>query len=167
MTVAEFLDLISDNPFILMLYFSTMPFIALLALIFGKGEGHTSPWKYLYAILIYLVCIPGIFGIAMALQSLLIDRQSFMNLNIYVTILPLVSMVLTLFLIKRNVPLDYVPGFDRISGFMVMIFVCLVLFWILSKTRVLAITFIPFHYFLIVFLALLLLMVFGWRKLFR
>ncbi len=167
MTVAEFLELISNNPFILILYFSTMPFIALLALIFGKGEGHLSPWKYLYTCLVYMVCIPGIFGIAMVLQSLLIERQSFMNLNIYVTLLPLVSMALTLFLIKRNVPLDYVPGFDRITGFMMMIFVCIVFFWALTRIRVLAVTYIPFHYFLIVFLGLLLLMVFGWRRLFK
>jgi hypothetical protein len=58
MTLKELFTCISQNPDFILFYFLIIPLTALLTGILGKGEGHLSPWKYLYAFLIYLVSIP-------------------------------------------------------------------------------------------------------------
>ena len=63
MTLGEFFEWTGDHPAILISYFIGIPLIALLAGMFSKGEGHLSPWKYLYSILIYLTSVPGIFAV--------------------------------------------------------------------------------------------------------
>ena len=60
MTLGEFFAWAGQNPAVLFIFFLAIPAIALLAGAFSKGEGHLSPWKYLYSTLIYLVAIPGI-----------------------------------------------------------------------------------------------------------
>ena len=66
MTLRELFDYLSANPLVVAAYFSLLLFTAILAGLMGKGEGHLSPWKYLYATIVYLVCVPGIFAAALA-----------------------------------------------------------------------------------------------------
>ena len=66
MTLRELFDYLSANPTTVVGFFLLLPIIALLAGFIAKGEGHISPWKYLYSGLIYLVCVPGIFAAALA-----------------------------------------------------------------------------------------------------
>ena len=61
MTLGQFFEAVSLEPSIVLFYFFALPFTAFLASIFGKGEGHLSPWKYLYTVLVYLACVPGVF----------------------------------------------------------------------------------------------------------
>jgi hypothetical protein len=166
MTLGDFLDVIANNPLLVLGYFSLIPLTALLAWILSGREGHLSPWKYLYCFLIYMSCIPGIFAVAFGLYYLLIDRGSIMNLDMYMTVIPFLSMLLTLFFIRRSVNLDAVPGFDKIGGLLIMIFVLISFFWVLTRVRIWAVTYIPVHYFGIMFVGLLLMLVYGWRRLF-
>jgi hypothetical protein len=71
MTLRELFDYLSDNPLVVAAYFSLLLITAILAGIMGRGEGHLSPWKYLYSAIVYLVCVPGIFAAALAVQILL------------------------------------------------------------------------------------------------
>lgn len=167
MTVGEFFDYASGSPLLLLFYFLTVPFIALLAWVFGSGEGHKVPWRYLYSILVYLACVPGIFAIALVLHLTLIERHSILDMNVFMTVLPFLSMLVTLYLIRRNVDLDLVPGFDRLTGFLIIIFVAIAILWFLMKVRILVFTYMPFHYFIGVFLLLLGLILFAWRKITR
>ena len=52
MTLQEFFDICSDHPEIVGFYFVALPLTAFLVIIFGKGEGHLTPWKYLYTFII-------------------------------------------------------------------------------------------------------------------
>lgn len=166
MTLGQFFDLLSQNPSILIFYFVSAPLTALLSLIFGKGEGNRSPWKYLYSFLIYFVSIPGIFAITLNAYLFLFERQSIFNANIYTQILPIICMIITLWLINRNADFNRIPGFDRIGGLMFIITCLLIIMWILEKTHIFAITFIPFHYFILLLFALLILLRIGWSKMF-
>ena len=65
MTLGEFFELCSNNPSFVIFYFAAVPLTAFLALLLSRGKGGESPWKYLYAILIYLVCVPGIFALTL------------------------------------------------------------------------------------------------------
>ncbi|MBP6825307.1 MAG: hypothetical protein KA165_02000 [Saprospiraceae bacterium] len=157
MTLRELFDFLSQNPSIILAFFLGIPFTALLAGIFGKGEGHLSPWKYLYAILIYLVCVPGIFAAALAVYLFLFERGgSVFNVNLLTQVLPVASMILTLGIIRSSASFDYIPGFDKLSSLMLMIAAVFVLMYILDRLYLVAWVNVPVQYLLLIVAGLLL-----------
>lgn len=157
MTLRELFDFLSQNPLIILAFFLGIPFTALLAGIFGKGEGHLSPWKYLYAILIYLVCVPGIFAAALAVYLFLFERGgSVFNVNLLTQVLPVASMILTLGIIRQSASFDYIPGFDKLSSLMLMIAAVFVLMYILDRLYLVAWINVPVQYLLLIVAGLLL-----------
>lgn len=166
MTLKEFLDSLSTNPYYLLVYFSLIPITALITWLLGKGEGNDSPWKYLYATLIYMVCIPGIFAIVLSIYGFMFERRGIMNIDIYTQIIPVLSMALTIFLITKNADLNYIPGFGRLTGLLFMILATFGIMWFIDRTRLFAITFIPIQYIGLIFIVLFLVIKFGWGRLF-
>jgi hypothetical protein len=164
MTIREFIQWVGENPTMTCVFFSFAPFTALMALLLGKGEGHASPWKYLYSALVFITCIPGIFAVAFSIYLFLFERGSIMNTDILTQILPFGSMILTLVLIKRNVSFDLIPGFDRISNLMMMIGSLIIVMWLLDRTHIIAFSYIPIHVLLLVVIGLLLVFRFGLKR---
>ncbi len=164
MTLGEFLNALSNNPTIICFLFVAVPLTALLASIFGKNEGAKSPWKELYTILVYLTSIPGIFAIILNVYLFLFERQPIMETNIFTQILPILSMAITLWLVNRNVSFEDIPGFDKLGGLIMILSAIIIFMWILEKTHIFAITIVPFYYFIILFIVLLILIRFGWKK---
>ena len=145
MTLGEFFEWTGDHPSFLLVFFIAVPLMALLAGMFSKGEGHLAPWKYLYSTLIYLVSIPGIFAVTLSVYLFLFERRSIMDTNLYTQVLPILSMAVTILIIKRQVNLEAVPGFDKLSGLILILGSLMCLMWIIDKTHIYAITFIPFY----------------------
>lgn len=168
MTLREFFELLASQPSLIVAFFLIIPFTAFLAGIMGKNEGHLSPWKYLYSTLVYLVCVPGIFAITLNIYFFLFEKQPILNTDVYTQILPILSMVGTLLIIRNNVSYDQIPGFGKLSGMMMMIFAVLVLMWGLDRTRIyiVAFTYMPFYYVLLIFAALLIAFRYGMKKVF-
>jgi hypothetical protein len=158
MTLGQFFESCSQNSSDLLIYFISLPATAALILLIGKGEGHMSPWKYIYTLLVYGACIPGIFSVSLSIYKFLFERGKIMDSNMYTQILPILSMFLTLTLIKKNVSLDEVPGFDKISSLILMISVLLVIMWILEKTNLFVFTYMPFYQFILMLIGVLILM---------
>ena len=146
MTLGDFFEHCGQNPALLLVFFILIPVIALLALFFSRGQGHQSSWKYLYAVLIYLVAIPGIFAVTLSIYLFLFERQSIMDTNIYTQVLPVVSMLATFILIRKQVDLDLVPGFDKLSGLVTILTVLILLLWVLDKTHIFSVMIIPFYF---------------------
>ncbi|MBK8701301.1 MAG: hypothetical protein IPN29_17860 [Saprospiraceae bacterium] len=166
MTLGEFFSHCSQSPETLITYFTVLPLTAFLAWIFGKNEGHLSPWKYLYSILVYLVCIPGIFAVTLSIYMFFFERGSILNANIYTQILPIICMVVTLWLIRRNVDFQYVPGFDKIGSLVFFLTVLIILLWILEKTNIFVFTYMPFFQFALLFGLIIVLLRFGLKRIF-
>jgi len=166
MTLNDFFNLLGNNPILVLAYFGLIPLTPLLAGIMGKGEGHLSPWKYLYSTLIYLVAVPGIFAVTLSAYLFLFERRSILQTDVFTQILPVVSMIATFLIIRRQVPLDYVPGFDKIGGLIMMITAALMLMWGLDKTRLLVFSYLPFQYVLLILAGLLLAMRIAWSRMF-
>jgi hypothetical protein len=166
MTLQEFFDLLAQNPIWILAFFLLIPFTALLAGWMGKDEGHLTPWKHLYSVLIYLVCVPGIFAVTLSVYLFVFERRSILQTDIYTQILPVLSMVITLLIIRKNVDLKWIPGFDKISGLITIITATLVLMWFVDRTHVWVISFLPFWQAILIFAALLLVVKWGWGKLF-
>ena len=165
MTLQDFFILISKNPSFLLFFFIAIPMTALLAGIFGKGDGHLPPWRYLYGILIYSICIPGIFSFFFNVYLFLFERQSIFAMDIYTQIIPIISMLITLFIIGRNVDYDDIPGFEKISGLVTIISVLLAFLWIIDRTHIYVISLMPFYWVIIIFVAMIFIVRLGFKKL--
>ena len=165
MSLGEFFDYLGSNPLVVLAFFIGIPFTALIAGVLGKGEGNQSPWKYLYAALIYLVCVPGIFAVALSVYFFLFERGSIMNANVFVQILPILSMVLTLAIIRKNVTFDLIPGFGKLSSLMTMIGSVFILMYLLDRLHLVAWVNVPVQYLILIVAGLLVAFRYGLKSL--
>ena len=165
MTLQQFFDVLSANPAIVLFYFIALPLTAFLSGIFGRGQGHLSPWKYTYCALLYMAAVPGIFAVFLNVYFFLFERQSILQANIYTQFLPIIAMFVTFLIIRRNVDLDTIPGFDRLSGLILIVTALMAGMWIIDRTHIIAITFLPFQYVILIIILLLVLVRIGWRQL--
>jgi hypothetical protein len=137
MTVEQLFEAVGRQPWIVLAVFVAMPLLAfVVGRIHGPGQGAQSPWKYIYSLLVYLICIPGILASVVTGYSLFFVRTNLLQANVLVYFLPIVSMVVTLALIGKSVEFTRVPGFDRLSGLIVMITVSFVIALAITKTRI-------------------------------
>jgi len=164
MTLEELFQQIAENPAYIIFYFSIIPFAAFLAGLLGKGEGHMSPWKYLYSALIFLVSIPGIFSVTLSVYFFLFEKRPIMQTDVFTQIIPVLSMVFTLLAIRKNVNLDYIPGFDKMSGLITMITASLAIMWFIDRTRIWVVSYVRFELVIGFFIVLLILIRFGWKR---
>lgn len=137
MTGRELVALLGSNPFVLALVLGVPPLVALaIGVVHGRGKGGEAPWKYVYSAAIYATCIPGMFAAVLTGYTMFIGRENLLDQNVLVYIVPLVTMALTLVLVRRQVAFDAVPGFDRIWGLMIMIAMTFVIALAIARTRI-------------------------------
>jgi hypothetical protein len=166
MTLKELLDYLAVHPYYVVFYFTAIPLLALLAGWFDMERGKTPPWNYFYAVLIYGVCVPGIFAITLTVYHIFFAKKDPLELQVLTHLLPAASMILSLAIIRRNADLRYVPGFDRLSGLIFIISAVLCMMWISDRTRFVVFSYLRMEYVLLIFVGLLLLMRFGIGRLF-
>jgi len=136
MTLQNIFESVATNNFLLIYYFLIIPVLALvIGLISGK-DAKDDPWRYLFSIIIYLVCVPGIFSIILCAYSFAFEQQNLLEVNVLVYFLPIVSMMGTLAVVKQKIELVEVPGFGRISGLIMILAATFVLVLLLQKTRI-------------------------------
>ena len=137
MTTNDLIQLANGHLLALLIFFVSLPVIAwLCGLAHWRGNGGNSPWKYIYSVLVYAVCIPGLLSSIVTGYTVFFVRGNMLDVNLAVYILPIVSMIVTLILIHKTVDFENVPGFDRISGLMVMIGCSFVIALVIDKTRI-------------------------------
>ena len=166
MTLGEFFQMLEHNPAVLIFYFIAVPLSTFLACILSGDDKYRSPWIYLFSALIYLACVPGIFTVVLDLYLLIFERQSIMSINLYTQILPILSMLATIWILRREVDFDAIPGFSKLRGLMLMLFALFSVLWILEKMHFIVFSYVQFHWVLLLLVGLLVLVRYGWRKVF-
>jgi hypothetical protein len=71
-------------------------------------------------------------------------------------IVPIISMVLTLAIVRRQVPMEYVPGAGKLSNLMMMIGAIFILMYLLNRTQIFVFAYLPVQYLLLIVVGLLL-----------
>jgi len=118
-------------------------------------------------IIIYAIMIPGLFAVFFNLYMFLFENNSILNFDIFIQILPVISMLVTLFIVKKYVNFVDIPGFSKISGLMMVISGLIIFLWIVDRFRIIAFTYMPFHYFIIIFVLLIIAINWGLKKLMK
>jgi hypothetical protein len=136
-TIRELLQWASEHPGLLVAWFVAPPVLVwVIGRLHGPGRGGRSPWRYVYALAIYLASIPGTLAAVLAGYTLFLLRESLLDVNLLLYALPLVSMLATLGLAKRSVEFDEVPGFERLSGLIILLVVTFSIVLFIAKTRI-------------------------------
>lgn len=137
MTIQDLIQMAGRHALALLVFFILPPILAwLCGVIHGRGNGANSPWKYIYSVLVYAVCIPGMLSSVLTAYGLFFQKENLLNVNLVVYLLPIVSMIVTLIFIHKTVNFENVPGFDRISGLMVMLGCSFLIALAIDKTRI-------------------------------
>ena len=151
----------------MVLFLLAVPALAFLVNLWaGTTDGEIWRWWYVYAALIYAACIPGIFALTLNIYLFLFERQSLWTMNLVLQMLPILTMVATLMLIKRKMPFKYIPGFGRLSGFLTLIAAIIGILWFFDRLHLVAFTYVPFTYIAVGFVALLIIIRFAWSRVF-
>lgn len=137
---------------VVLYYFMTLLLITMILNSIADLKGHVYPWNFIYSILIYLLCIPGIFALSLNVYFFLFEKQSIMEANLLIQVLPILMMFVVIYLMKKNVDLDLIPGFDKLYALLWIIGIVLSFMWIIDRTHLYAISFIPFYYVVILLL---------------
>ncbi len=137
MTTRDLIHQTDQHPIALAAALAAPPVVAWFAgQLHDRGHGGAGHWKYLYAVLVYLACVPGMFACVLTAYTLFFSRENLLDTSLLVYFLPIVSMIVTLVFIRKNVSFDEVPGFDRLSGLMVMVGCSFAIALAIQKTRI-------------------------------
>lgn len=100
-----------------------VPIAAWCLSFFRRGKAaETSPYNYLYAVLIYVTCIPGLLAATVVAYSLFFTNENLLGTDLLVTLVPILSMGVTLGIIRNTVNTRSLPGFQRLSSLIVVMF---------------------------------------------
>lgn len=167
MTLQELFDSIGSNPTLVLIYFAMLPITALIAGFMSKDEGYEEPWCYLYSVLVYAACIPGIFALTLTGYSFMFERASMLDKNIFVYFLPIIVMIATLLIINRNVDIKDIPGFGKLSGLLMVIFAVFFVMFLLQKIQIFTVFFGSITHLFGLFIVLFAVFMWGSSKLFK
>lgn len=137
MTIRELVALLGEYP-LFVAAMLVLPPAATVAcgLLHGRDGGRSAPWKYIYAVIVYAVCVPGLFAAVLTGYLLFFTRDNLLDVSLVLYFGPIVCMVATLGLMRRNVAFEDVPGFGRLSGLMAMIALSFAVALAIDKTRI-------------------------------
>jgi len=165
MTLQQVFSQMTMDPLPIMLYFIGIPVLALLLNWIANDESHTSPWNYVYSALIFLVCIPGTFSIILCGYSMFFQPQSLLQVNALVYFLPIVSMVATTMIVKQEADVNRLPGFNKLSGLVMLLAITFIAMLLIQKTRIWVMFVGNMGSLLILFLVLFVLFRIAWSRL--
>jgi hypothetical protein len=123
----------------------------------GNDGGHLTPWKFIYSAIIYCSAIPGIFMLFFTGYLVIIQHANMLNLNVLVYVLPILSMAMTLYIIRKSVSFAEIPGFNRIAGLFGIIVSVFFIIFILDRFRIFVVFYGSIWVFCLIWIAIFVL----------
>ncbi|CAL2089073.1 hypothetical protein [Tenacibaculum sp. 190524A02b] len=164
MTVQDLINLLSNNSSVIINYYVVLLVISLCGLLFITNQNFKKPINYIYSVLIYAAVIPGLLSVILVVYSFFFLRKNLIHLEIITYYLPIIAMIVLLLIIKKTIPLQRIPGFDRLSGLFIIIFIAFIITYFIQKIFI-GIFFIgSITHLLGIFIVLLILLKIGWNK---
>lgn len=163
MSLQDLINWFGDNQTSILGYFAVLLILSLVLITITNDKNFNSI-KYLLSAVIYAVTVPGILSAIIILYSLFILNANLLNVNVVVYFVPVIAMILTLVIINKKIPMRRIPGFDRLSGLMIMISVAFSIVFVLQKTYFGIFLFGGFTQLLVVFAVLLIVLKVAWSR---
>jgi hypothetical protein len=166
MTIQNLIDSLTAYQGLAWGYFIAIIIITLILVQLANPTNFES-LKYIMSVLVYAVTIPGILAVILTFYSLFIVKSDLLNVSIIIYFVPIVSMVITLFILSKKIGMKHIPGFDRLSGLMIMIGVSFLIVFVLQRTYFGVLFIGGFTQLLVVFAVLFIIVKVGWARLMK
>ena len=166
MTIQDIIDWFGSNPNAILTYFAVFLILSLSGLLLSNKLDFKPPVNYLYTILMYAVTIPGLLAFVLLLYGLFINKTNLLQVNLLVYFLPIFASIINIIIIKKTIPLEAIPGFDKLSGMFILIIVAFVITFILQRMFFGVFFMGNFLHLIGLFLILLVALRFAWKKVF-
>lgn len=153
MTLQQFFEWIQQHPSNVLYYYAALLLSTIALNSMSEQKSHLYPWNWLYSVIIYAVCIPGIFAITLNVYFFLFEKRSIMDTELLLQFLPVLMLFLIIYYIRKNVDLDMIPGFEKLYGLIWIMSMVIIFMWVIDRTHLYAISFVPFYYVLILLVA--------------
>lgn len=168
MTLLDVFNAVSGQPVVLLVFLIALPIGAFFV---NKWSGTTADgiysWRYVYTSLIYISCILGVFTVTLDIYLLVFERQSLLDVNLPLQVLPILTSVTTLMVIQSKIPFQYIPGFGRLPDFVTIIAILISALWFIDRASIYPVSYVPFFYIIVGFGATLIAVRYAWSRLFR
>ncbi len=164
MTLQQLFAQMTLDPLPIVFYFLAIPILAVILNWVTKDEAHKSPWNYVYSVLVFLVCVPGTFSVVLCVYSMFFSPQSMLSVNALVYFLPIISMIATVMIVTRNISMKAVPGFDKLSGLVMLLSVTFIVILLIQKMRIFTVFFGSIWHLAGLFLILFVVMRIAWGR---
>lgn len=135
MTIDDLIRAAGQHSWMILALFAAPP-----VLTFATGRLHDNrltgarfPYKWVYGGLIYLVSFPGMLAAVLTGYGMFFLRADLRQVPILLYFLPILSMAATWLIMRAQVDLDDVPGFERLSALMISIGLCFTLAFVLNR----------------------------------
>ncbi len=137
MSIAELIGYLGSHSRQLVTFFVAIPMFSFAyGQMVAREKALLSPHKYVYATLVYLTCVPGIFAAVITAYALFFLNENLLTVNYIVYFLPIISMIITIAIIRKHADLDKIPGFDRLKGLMALLALTFIISLLLIRLRV-------------------------------
>ncbi len=151
MTLRDLFTYLTANPALAVIFLLMTPALACLVNLWaGETAQAIWKWRFAYAGLVYAVCIPGVLAVTLNIYLFLFERQPIWDTNWALQLLPILTMIGTLMLIRQKIPFQCraLPGrrCGKLSGFLTLIAALIGLMWFFDRLRLVAFTYVPFGY---------------------
>ncbi len=163
MTIQDLLDWFSQNENLILGYFIALLMLTIFIILI-INHNNSKNLKYVISSLVYAVTIPGILSVMLTLYTIFMLQQNLLEVNIIAYFIPIVAMIVTLIIINKKISMSTIPGFDRLSGLMVMIGISFFIVFVLQKTHFGVLFIGGFSQLLIVFVVLLVILKIAWAR---
>jgi hypothetical protein len=136
MSIEDLLQKIDAQSLPTIIFLCCTPVVALALNAVVNISNFNKGLKYVYTCLIYMASIPGIIALLLSVYAFFFLRQNMLQVNVLVYFLPIICLVLTLYIIKRKVNFNNIPGFEKLSSLFLFIAVSLILAYLIQKTNI-------------------------------
>lgn len=123
MTVEGLVTAVAQDKVALIFLFLLLPCMALLMNKLTSLRGVESPYTHIYSGTIYIACICGILSLCIWVHTAIFQVKSLIDLNFFIYYLPIISMIATLIIIKKQIRLSQLPWYGEFYELVVLLFI--------------------------------------------
>ncbi len=131
----------------------------------GLGRYRRASFARLMTVPVYVVVLPGVFVLLVLAYMMFFTGQNLLTeVDVVLAGVPIASMVATLWVIRQFVAFDEIPGFDKLSGMVVLALLAFGCLLLVLKLRIFIGVFAGAYALLGFFLLLYLAFHWAWRR---
>lgn len=137
MTIEDLLTYITNDKAALFLFFILLPIATILITAISGGRSLEKPYSYLYSILLFAVCIPGVLSITLWVYSMFFERKAIWQLPFFVYYLPIIIMAICIYILKKKrISIQRLPWTGELYEFLVLLIITFASILIIMKLQI-------------------------------